>query len=153
MPSPRMPIKWYLFLNKAHQIDFDHSLPCHWKWELECGLLGRQDSPVQDSGHSSQDSVSQSPLIWVGSTSLKHLACGMGLHLTASKWLFFLVLLKEPDPSHKFSINGIINWYKFKSKNAELVCGKHKHVFGVRCKLAQPKWASVVNFKHETDGR
>lgn len=88
-----------------------------------------------------------------GAPNLKHLACGMGLHLTASKWLFFLVLLKEPDPSHKFSINGIIDWYNFKSKNAERVCGKHKHVFGVRCKLAQPKWASVVNFKHETDGK
>lgn len=29
--------------------------------------------------------------------------------LTASKWLFFLVLLKKPDPSHEFPINGIIN--------------------------------------------
>lgn len=129
--------KFAVYWAKCPQILFDLFLSLHWQRGLQgAGEWGRyQAAPGPQSGLGSQDSVSRSPLIWAGCISLKHLAFGTGLYLTASKWLFFLVLLKEPDPSHKFSINGIINWYNFKSKNAELVCGKHKHVFGVRCKL------------------
>lgn len=49
--------------------------------------------------------------------------------------VIFFSFIKGVDFFYKFFINGIINWYNFKFKNVELVCGKRKYVFGVRCKL------------------
>lgn len=138
MPSSRMPIQIWFILNHVHPNSLGSFFIFSWnmgtsaqstqKWKvLRLLQLHGVDSAAEMEFFMKPTYLSRVHLIEV--FSLQY-----GLYLTASKW-FFLVLLKEPDPSHKFSINGIINWYNFKSKNAEPVCGKHKHVFGVRCKL------------------
>lgn len=41
------------------------------------------------------------------------------------------IVTKASALSQRFSISGIMNWYKAKSKDSELVCSKHKHMFSV----------------------